>query len=94
LPANHIIMGKKNLTKKGMCEVLADKLHQENLTEKEIYNILIGLWTTAFNEGWYKRLSESKYFKELERNRLKKAWDKQRDAMEDIIHGGIKPKAK
>ena len=83
-------MGKEKLTKKGICVAMANKIFLTNLSEKEILNSLLDLWSIALTEGYEIRLNEQKKFKTLREASHKKDWGKQRDKIEDIIHGGLK----
>ena len=85
-------MAKAKLTKKVICEAYASKIHKTNLTEAEILNTLHELWLIAWIEGYQKKCDERKKFKTSREATHKKEWGKQRDKIEDEIHGGIKQK--
>ena len=88
-------MGKEKrvLTRRSsILTALANKIHKTNLTEKEILSTLYNVWDIAKWEGYEKRLNEGKKLRTLREATHKKEWGKQRDKIEDMINGGLKPK--
>ena len=87
-------MRKKRITKKGMCDVYAAKISTEDLTEKQILDVLHRIWNVAHTEGWRQRLVEALDFKGRQAKLIKKSWDKHKDYMEDVTDGKMDVKLK
>lgn len=85
---------KKRITKRGMCEVYASKIHTEALSEKQILDILHRVWDVAFVEGWQRKLSESKDFKDRQEKLKKMGWDEIKDYIDDVTDGKMQPELK
>lgn len=84
-------MVKKRITKRGMCEVYANKIHTEALSEKQILDVLHRIWEVAFTEGWRRKLSEGKDFRARQKALKKKSWDKHKDFIDDVTDGKMTP---
>lgn len=67
----------------------AHKLYMLKPNEEIIYNTLYDIYLTAVDEGYQRRIEDSRYFKDKQEARRKASWDTVITTIEDIIH---KPK--
>jgi len=65
---------------------VADQLHKTNPAKAIIYNTIMAVWKEGYNKGYFRRLNESKRFKEKEIARIDKDFKLFCDKLDDEIH--------
>ncbi len=65
---------------------IADKLHSMNPSKVIIYNELCKLYSTAFDNGYQRQITDKKTFLSIIKKKIKEDWNKQKDQIDDLIH--------
>jgi len=67
-------------------EALADRISCTNPTREILINTLVDFYKVAFGHGYQRKESDIKFFKDKQAKRIKESWDKEKDAIDDLIH--------
>ena len=65
---------------------VADRIHSTNPTMQILENTLKEFYCTAYSNGYFARISDSKLFKEKQAISFKKEWDRVKTEIDDDIH--------
>ena len=78
--------GKGYKIPKEYLEALADRLHSTAPTKEIIYNAISDLYELAYTKGYGRRINDAKKFKDLQEKHFLEEWNKEKDAIDDLIH--------
>ncbi len=67
-------------------EALADSVHRINPTKEILINTLSGLYEVAYTKGYARRIQDAKEFRDKQERHFQDDWNKEKDAIDDLIH--------
>lgn len=78
---------RKHLFKhRSYLEACADRILTTNPTREIIFNTLLGIYETAYSEGYQTRIEDSVFFKSKREEHRKNSWGKILTNIDDLIH--------
>lgn len=70
-------------------EACADRILTTSPTRDIIFNTLLGIYETAYSEGYQTRIEDSVFFKAKREEHRKASWDRIITHIDDLIHNRI-----
>lgn len=67
-------------------EYVADRIHSVNPTKGILINTLVEFYSTAFQNGYERSESDTRFRKEKKDKHIKNAWNQIKDSIDDEIH--------
>ena len=65
---------------------VADALHRTNPSLEIIYNTLKDVYEVSYNDGYTRRITDAKVFKDKQDTRTLSEWNSIKDTIDDEIH--------
>jgi hypothetical protein len=75
-----------HVVKKDYIEALGNKIFTTSPSERIVYNTLMDVYKTGYNEGYKRKHEEVCRFRDKQRQHLDADFKQFRDDLEDIIH--------